>query len=339
MTSDIPRAHAVARPAGLALLLTAILATGCVPTSFLVTPVPTARALDEQVVRRDSLWAAHKVALVDADGLLINSRQDSLLGRGENPVAVFTEKLRKAEQDPWVKAVVLRVNSPGGTVTASDLMYTELRRFRERSGKPVVACMLDVAASGGYYIACAADRIYAHPTTVTGSIGVIMHLPEFTGTMAKLGVAVNVIKSGAMKDAGSMFDQLGAEERALFQDMIDQMYERFLAVAGAARQDIAPERLRELADGRVYLGPAAREAGLVDEIGTLHDAIAAAQHAAGLTKQPIKVVQYRRAYEYRPNIYARSDEVPAQLNLINVALPDLLSQPSPQFLYLWAPGW
>lgn len=338
MTSDIPRAHAVARPAGLALLLTAILATGCVPTSFLVTPVPTARALDEQVVRRDSLWAAHKVALVDADGLLINSRQDSLLGRGENPVAVFTEKLRKAEQDPWVKAVVLRVNSPGGTVTASDLMYTELRRFRERSGKPVVACMLDVAASGGYYIACAADRIYAHPTTVTGSIGVIMHLPEFTGTMAKLGVAVNVIKSGAMKDAGSMYREMKPKERQYFEHLVDQMYGRFVDVVAKSRTELDRAALKPLADGRVYLGSEAVELGLVDGVGTVHDAISAAQARAGLTETPIQVVLYKRALAHRPNVYAAHEPAPAQVNLINVTLPDWLAA-SPQFLYLWAPGW
>ena len=316
------------------------LATGCAPTSFIITPVSAKQELVEQVVKRDSFWASKKIAVIDVDGLITDARSSSLMGAvGENPVAAFAEKLDQAAEDKQVRALVVRINSPGGGVTASDLMYTELRSFRERTGKPVIAAMLDVAASGGYYLACAADRIYAHPTTVTGSIGVIMIAPEFSGTMLKLGVQVNTIKSGEMKDAGSMFRAMSDRDRAEFQGLVDRMYARFLAVVAAGRPGIPPERLRELADGRVYLGPEAKENGLVDEVGTLHDAIQAAKQAAGLGTQPIKVVQYSRPFVRRPNVYAEGDQPPGQVNLINVALPDWLNHPSPQFLYLWAPAW
>jgi len=317
-----------------------LLLAGCGPTSFVVTPVPAKQGLTEEVVLSESVWATRKIALVDVDGVLQNTRSASLLGiAGENPVSLLTEKLDKAARDPNVKAVVLRINSPGGGVTATDLMYAELGRFRQRTGKPIIAALLDVAASGGYYLACAADRIYALPTTVTGSIGVVMIAPEISGTMLKIGLRMNVIKSGAFKDMGSPFREMDEGERAVFQGLIDGMYERFLAVVGQARRNVPPERLRQLADGRVFLGPEAKECGLVDAIGTPHDAIIAAKQAAGIGGLKVKVVQYGRPLAYRANIYSHTDGATGQVNLINVELPDWLTNPSPQLLYMWAPGW
>lgn len=313
---------------------------GCGPTSFLITPVPASRALSEHVVLRESAWPTAKVALIDVDGVITNARSKALLGTGgDNPVSVLTEKLDKAADDGAVKAVVLRVNSPGGSVTASDLMYTELRRFRERSGKPVIASLMDVAASGGYYIACAADAILAHPTTVTGSIGVIMMTPDVTGLLGKIGVQANVIKSGEMKDAGSPLRTMSPRERAHFQGMIDAMYGRFVDVVAGSRKSLGRERVRELADGRVYLGEEARAQGLVDGIGTLHDAVAAAKSAAGIASKSVVVVEYAVATAHRPNVYAGAPDSPAQVNILHVELPEWLKSPSPQFLYLWAPEW
>ncbi len=320
-------------------LLLAVLA-GCGPTSFLITPVSAKQTLTEEVVLRESLWATKKIALIDVDGVLQNTRPTSLLGAGgENPVSLLAEKLDKAAEDKNVRAVVLRINSPGGGVTATDLMYDELRRFRERTGKPVVAVLLDVGASGGYYLACGADKIYALPTTVTGSIGVIMIAPELSGTMQKIGMHVNVIKSGELKDMGSLFREMNEKDRAVFQGLIDGMYGRFLDVVATSRRGLDRERLRQLADGRVYLGAEAKELGLIDEVGTLHDALAGAKQASGLADIKVKVVQYGRPLAYRPNIYAHYDAPPGQVNLINVQLPDWLSSPSPQLMYIWAPGW
>jgi len=312
---------------------------GCGSMSFLITPVPVSRALDEWVIIRESPWATRKIAVIDLDGVLKNARSRTLAGVvGENPVSLLKEKLDRAARDSRVRAVVVRINSPGGSVTASDLMYDELRRFREQSGKPVVASLLDVGASGGYYVACAADRIYAHPTTVTGSIGVIMLAPELTGTMELLGVRMHTFKSGDMKDAGSMFREMNDQDRAMFAGLVQKMYARFLEVVRRGRPGLSEERLRELADGRVFLAPEAKELGLIDEIGTLEDAVGAAKAAAGLADQKVLVVQYARPLEHRPNFYARTDQ-PAQVNLVNLELPEWLAGPSPQFLYLWAPGW
>ena len=323
-----------------AALLVLVVSTGCAPMSFLITPISARRDLVEEVIRREGPWATKKIALLDVDGLIQNDRPTSLLGEaGENPVSLLTEKLDRAADDKNVRAVVLRINSPGGGVTATDLMFTELQRFRRQTGKPVIAVMLDVAASGGYYLACAADQIYAHPTTVTGSIGVIMLAPEFSGTMHKLGVNVNVIKSGALKDMGSPFREMNDRDRAVFQGLIDAMHERFIRAVAASRPNLPLDRVRELADGRVYLGAAAQELGLVDEVGTLHDAIRAAKAAAGLADTSIKVVRYHRPLAYRPNIYARSDSPPGQVNLVNIELPDWLRSPAPRFMYLWAPAW
>jgi protease-4 len=336
-----PRGGVLVRGAGLATaaLLAAGLA-GCVPTSFLITPVSAARELQEFEVERESFWAHRKVALIDVDGVLRNRRSGSWLGlEEENPVSVLKEKLDKAAGDKEVKAVVLRINSPGGGVTASDLMYRLVRDFRGRSGKPVVAYLMDVGTSGAYYLACAAERIYAHPTSVTGSIGVIMVAPDLSGTMQKVGLRANVIKSGELKDAGSPLREMTERDRAVFQQMIGAMYERFLGVVAEGRPHLDRATLRALADGRVYLAEEARAHGLVDEVGTIDDAIRAAREAADLEQRKIVVVQYARPVSHRPNVYARvpGDSV-RSINLIQVELPEWLTGVGPQFLYLWVPG-
>jgi protease-4 len=327
---------------GVLISLTALLAglSGCAPSSFLITPVPAERRLEEHVVLREAPLATKKIALVDVEGLLRDSRESSLLGPpGENPVALFKEKLDRAARDSRVKAVVLRINSPGGTITASDLMYHELLRFKDCTGKPVVTSMLDVAASGGYYLACGSDKIYALPTTITGSIGVIMLLPEISGTMQKLGMSMRVFKSGEMKDAGSIFRDMTPRDREMFNDLIARMYARFFDVVHDGRPEIAEDHLHEIADGRVFLGTEAQKEGLVDEVGGVHEALAAAKAAAGLCDQKVIVVEYARPLGYRPNVYARSDQPAPQVNMINIQLPDWLSGQSPQMMYLWAPAW
>ena len=320
------------------LMLAAV--NGCGPASFLITPVSPSMRLREKEVLRESVWASKKIALIDVTGVISNAQAPSLFGpAGDNPVVRFKEKLDKAAGDRHVRAVVLRINSPGGGVTASALMYDELKRFKKKTGKPVITYMMDVAASGGYYLACATDKIFAHRTTVTGRIGVIMIAPGVSGAMQKLGIRANVIKSGRMKDAGSPFRAMEDGDRAVFQSMIDDMYESFLEVVSAGRAGIEKDKLREIADGRVYTAADAKKHGLIDEIGSIHDAIDAARSAADLDDQKIVVVEYARAMAYRPNVYARAADARPSVNLININLPDWLHGPSPQFLYLWAPGW
>lgn len=342
LSSDRPARFGAAQTRTATMLLALFIAplVGCGNMSLLITPVPTRQALEEHVLRRESAFASDRIAILDVDGLLSNARERPMIGpAGDNPVAVFKEKLDRAAADSRVKAVVVRINSPGGTVTASDLMFHELRAFKARTGKPVVAAMLDVAASGGYYIACAADEIVAHPTTVTGSIGVIMVLPEMSGLMGKIGVRTNVFKSGEMKDAGSPFREMGDAERAILQGLIDDMYERFVKVVRSGRPSIAEDRVRSIADGRIYTATQALEHRLIDRIGTLEDAISAARMRAGLVDRRVVIVQYARPLAYRANVYAAAPDGPAQVNYVNVDVGELLTPTAPQFMYLWAPGW
>ena len=320
--------------AGWALVL--LWAGGCGPTAYKITPIPVDPELRERVITSGDGFAPPKIALIDVDGVLMNAPRWSLLGEGEHPVALLLEKLEKARRDSRVKALILRINSPGGTVTASDLMYEEVRRFRRETDKPVVAVFMDVAASGGYYIACAADEIIAHPTTVTGSIGVIMQTFNVAGTLAKIGVETEAIKSGPNKDAGSPFRKMKPGEREIFQGIIDELYDRFVSVVAAGRADLSPEQVRELADGRVYTARQALELGLIDRIGGLREAVAGLEERIGT--QRARIVTYHRPLAWKPNIYAEQRQAPVNVTLIDLPLPRWLRRPGPTFLYLWQLG-
>jgi protease-4 len=210
---------------GLLLVLSAT--GGCTWPSLLITPVNRPLKLEEVQVQPGKGFAPDKIAIVEVEGLLMNARSDGLLTPGENKVSLFLEQFNQIESDPRVKAVVLRINSPGGTVAASDTMYQIVARFKQRTGKPVVASAQDVAASGAYYVALACDKIVAHPTSIVGSIGVIFQTFEFSETMRKIGVSADAIKSGPNKDMGSPFRPLGTQERALMQAMVNEFYGKF----------------------------------------------------------------------------------------------------------------
>jgi protease-4 len=249
-------------------------------------------------------------------------------------VARVREELQKAEEDDNVKALIVRINSPGGTITASDLIYREIDTFKTRRKIPVVAVTMDVAASGGYYAALAADTIFALPTTVTGSIGVIMLTVNAQGLMEKIGVAPMAIKSGEMKDAGSPFRPLTAQERAVFQSVIDDMYGRFVALIVRSRK-IPDERVRAFADGRIYTAEQAKALGLVDEIGYMDAVVAAARKAAGVDEA--RVIMYQRPKDYRANFYSTAPAPTPGLETSLQQLTALLNGSGPRFLYLWWP--
>jgi protease-4 len=312
---------------------------GCF-NGFVVKPALVHAPLEESVVKHaDGLFIRHKIALIDVSGLIMNVRTSGLLGDGENPVSAFREKLDLAADDPSVKAVVLRINSPGGGVTASDIMYHELLRFRDRTGKPVVACMMDVCASGGYYLAMACDSVYAHPSTTTGSIGVIMSLYNAQGLCTKLGVESDPIKSGPNKDLANPARKMTEEERAILQRIVDEYYENFVQVVAKGR-NLPPEQVRPIADGRVYTAPQAKELKLIDEVGYLEDAIEDAKLRAGV--HDARVICYDREPESRGTIYARGPRIPSEIN-VKVNLPGLDAlgvhrDMGAAFLYLWQPG-
>ena len=316
-----------------------IAVAGCMPDGILLTPVSTNRELVEETVIRERGLPSDKIAVIDVTGILMNAYEPQFFGQGEHPVSRLLEQLDKAEHDGNVVAVVLRINSPGGSVTASELVYHEIVRFRKSTGKPVFAVMMDVAASGGYYVACACDEIWAYNSTVTGSIGVLAQFLDVSGTMQKIGMDAPAITSGPNKDAGSPFKSMTPEQRAIFQTIVDEMYNGFVAVVTSGRPGLTEEKVRELADGRVYTAGQALELGLIDHIGTIRDALAALKERTG--SKAVRVVTYRRPLEYRPNYYAQAPAAPnagVDVNLIKLDVPCLAGLGTPQFLYLWASG-
>jgi protease-4 len=321
----------------LLLACCAALAAGCGDSGgILIRSVPVDQRLKETVVQTDGGWISAKVALIDVDGLMINRRTGGWFVAGENPVSLLVEKLDKAKGDGNVKAVVLRINSPGGTVQASEAMHEALKRFRKDSGKPVIACITDVGASGAYYLACGADEIICQPSSITGSIGVVVQTLSFAGTMKMLGISSDAITSGPLKVMGSPLKDLTQEERKVFQAMVDEFYDRFVAVVAEGRKPLSAEKARALADGRVYTGRQALKLGLVDKLGDLQPAIADAKKAADVEK--VKVVMYHRPLGYRANVYSSlAAPTPAmQINLLNLQGGELMLLRRPSFLYLWS---
>ena len=276
-----------------------------------------------------------KVLLLDLSGVISSQDKEGIIPQ-PSMLATFKEELTRAAKDDKIKAVVVRINSPGGTVTASDILYHELREFKTKKKVPVIASMMDVAASGGYYLAMAADSILVHPSTVTGSIGVIMLTVNARGLLEKVGVEASAITSGPRKDMGSPFRVMTAEERGIFQGVIDSFYQRFLAVVQEGRPNLSADQIKKLADGRIYSGDQAKAAGLIDEIGYLDDAIEMAKKKAGLTEA--RVVTYGRPGEYQNNIYSRVfGASPSITGLVNFDLLSMVRGGTPQFMYLWMP--
>ena len=268
-----------------------------------------------------------KVLVLDISGIIMGGETGSPLSDRKMPglIARVREALDKARRDTQVKAVVLRVNSPGGGVTASDILYHELRTFKQETGVTLVAHIMDVGASGAYYAALAADAITAQPTSVTGSIGVIMYRIDATGLMQKVGIQTVEIASADKKGIGSPFRPLSDDERKIFQGFIDSLYGRFTGLVAEERR-MTPDAVKKMADGRIFTSREAQAGGLIDGIGYLEDAIELAKKKAGLLEA--KVVTYFRPGEYRNNIYS--------MNLINIDLGDL-ADPGAKFLYLWWP--
>ena len=322
----------------LGLLTSLMIMVGCGPTAFQIELVPTHEQLEETQIQRDEgLFVFDKIAIIDVDGLLVNRRKSGLMRVGDNPVSLFVEKLDKAAADRDVKAVVLRLNSPGGTVTASDIMHHSLQEFKRKTGKPVVACVLGLGCSGAYYLACGCDGVMAQPSSVTGSIGTVFQTFSVAGTMQKIGVKAITIKSGELKDLASPLHDLSDEERKVLEGIIEELFQQFLTVVKEGRKTIEEQKLPELADGRVFTAKEALQAGLIDRIGYLADGINWTKEMAGVKKT--RVVIYHRLSGYKPNAYGSATSYAGGIGpLVNVELPDWLTSNGPQFLYLWKPG-
>ena len=225
-------------------------------------------------------FSNNQVAVIDLEGIILDSQD-------------FVDQLDDLGRSGGVRAVVLRINSPGGGVAASQEMYEAVRKFRSETSKKVVVSIASVGASGGYYVACAADRIFANPGSITGSIGVIAEWYNYGELLKWAKLQDIVFKSGEFKDTGSPSRPLTEAEKIYFQSLIDNMYGQFVgAVAASRKMDEAD--VRKLADGRVFTGSEAKNNGLVDEVGALQDAVAAAGKMAGIIGKPKVVTPPKR---------------------------------------------
>ncbi len=321
---------------GALLGLVATLAA-CGPATFVVGIEPGQQQYEAKTVESAHEWFAPRVAMISISGMIYDFNRPGLLHEGPNPVSDLAEKLEKAAHDSRVKAVILRINSPGGTVTASDAMYREVMRFKKKTHKPVVVLMMDVAASGGYYVACAGDRIVAYPTTITGSIGVILQTISVKHALDSIGIRAETFASGPNKDTGSPLSNLTDEQRKLLQGLVNDFYHKFVAIVKARRPHIPAAQFAQVTDGRVYPGDQALKVGLVDEVGDLHDAFALAKKLAHL--KAADLVLYHRPLKYVGSPYAAAS-VPAptgttQINLAQFNLSEPLLDSTPGFYYLW----
>lgn len=276
-----------------------------------------------------------RVAVIDVDGILLNQNREGLFDPGDNPVSTFREKLEAAAADRRVAAVLLRIQSPGGGVSACDIMADELDRFKAATRKPVVACLMDVAASGAYYLALGADEIIALPTSLTGGIGVIFNHINLQDAMAQLNVTADSIKSGPLIDMGSVTNPLEPATRRLLQEMADGFRQRFIDRLTRRRPGLTEADRRLLGDGRIVAAPQALKLHLVDRLGYIHDALGAARRMAGLADA--EVVVYHRADSPARSIYAIAPGAPRLSDAIPFNYPGLDRSRLPAFLYMWQP--
>ena len=231
-----------------------------------------------------------RVAVIRVEGVILDAQST-------------VSELKRFGENPSIKAIVLRIDSPGGGVVPSQEIYDAVQRVRNKNNKAVIASMGTVAASGGYYIAAATDRIIANPGTLTGSIGVIMETANVEGLLKKIGVEGIVVKSGKFKDIGSPIRKMSQEEQALLQSVMDDVHKQFIDAVAEGRS-LEVSTVQALADGRIFTGRQAKEVKLVDELGNLDDAIQLAADLAGIEGEP-KVVEPRRRFSLRDLLESR----------------------------------
>ncbi len=257
--------------------------------------------------------SGNQIASLELEGVISDSRE-------------FVDQLKDYGKRAAVKSVVVRINSPGGGVAASQEIYEAIKKFRAETKKKVVVSMGSVAASGGYYVACGADRIFANPGTITGSIGVIAEWYNYGDLLQWAKMQNIVIKSGTFKDAGSGTRPLTAEEKVYFQSLINNMYDQFVSTVASGRK-MKDEVVRKLADGRVYTGQEAKADGLVDELGTYQDAVDAAAKMAGIAGEPKIVTPPKKNFSILDILLGESRSA--------LSLNSDRSQSHIRFQYLW----
>ena len=311
-----------------------LIVTGC---AFVTIPLfPPVQPLQEQVLEGEG---QAKILLLDISGIISEKKESKGLGLSKkySLVAQIKEELQKAQGDSSIVGVIVRINSPGGTVTATDTIYHELMQFKKRAGVRIIACMTGLATSGGYYVASAADEIMAHPTSITGSIGVIATKLNVDKLLSKIGIEEETVKSADKKDIWSPLRPSTPEEKEIIQTIINTLHERFVNVVLAGRKSLlSKEEIERLADGRIFTADQALEVKLIDRVGYLDDAVNEMKESLRIAEA--KVITYYRPGSYKATIYSGSPVTPHQeINLIAINADGLASLSGVRFMYLWRP--
>ncbi|MDA8059359.1 MAG: signal peptide peptidase SppA [Nitrospiraceae bacterium] len=304
--------------------------TSCITVNLL----PQSNGLTEEIV--SGKGSPDKLLLIPIDGFIGDRAQKGIpfLGGREDTVTATRSMLKKAEHDPSVRGVIFLIDSPGGSVTASDRIYHMIRSFRQRHPIPVFALVEDIGASGAYYIAMGADEVWVHPTSIVGSIGVVVFNVGVTGLMKKIGVTDRSITSGDEKEMGSPFRHMSSKDQQIFQDLVGDLYGQFLGVVSKSRQ-IAPEQLKPIADGRVYTAKQAIKLHLVDRIGYREDLVTHLERVMHVSK--FELVRYREPFLSGTGLFGESSPVGSPVADPSLLIP-ALKKLGPTPLYFWSPS-
>lgn len=305
---------------------------GCMPQIHL--DILGTEKLKEVVLVKSK--AREKILMVDVEGIISTTTAQGVFEREGDILSRVYTRLEKAADDENVKGLILRLNTPGGEVTASDIIYNEILKFKEKTGIPILGLMMGLAASGGYYVASACDYIIAHPSTLTGSIGVISVFPNLEELFGKIGVKVSIVKSGRMKDSGSVFREMTEEEKRIFQNIIEDYYKKFIdRVYDSRKKYISMDKLKEIADGRIFTASQALELKLIDEVGYFDSALEKVLDMARLKEA--KVIAYTYYPKRKTNIYASAASVIPLYEKKGISYEKLFPYLKSGFYYLWLP--
>jgi protease-4 len=307
--------------------------TGC---AFVKIPLyPSLQPLEETVLQGQG---QKKILLLDISGTISEKKSEGLgFTQKTSLVDRVREELQKAEGDSYLVGTIIKINSPGGSVTATDIIYHELVKFKKKTGMKIFACMTGMATSGGYYIASGADEIVAHPTAITGGIGVIAMKFNVEKLLSKVGIQGETIKSADKKDIWTPLRPSTPEETQIIQTIIDTLHERFVDVVHSGRGSrLSRGEIERLADGRVFTADQALEVKLVDRVGYLDEVVEEMKRSLDLKEA--KVITYYRPGSYRGTIYSGlPDTSNNEINLISINGNGLDSLSGIRFMYLWSP--
>lgn len=278
----------------------------------------TKKAIRVEFIEGDN-DAAEEILLIRINGVIQEREEDDSIPfkAGKDPMETLKKDLEAARKRKAIKAVLVEINSPGGEVTASDIMYHQIKKMRDETDKPVVAIIGSMGASGAYYVACAADRILAHPTSIVGSIGVLMQAMNIQQLAEKLGLKAVTLKSDKtpMKDVLSPFKEMTEAERTMLLQIINGVYDRFIDIVAGSRK-LERDAVIKLADGGIYTASRAKEAGLIDEIGYREDAMAEACKLAKIESAALVKRVTKKGFA----------ELWSDMSQMNSGLPALLSE-------------